>query len=945
MDGSQNTPTQVNEDRSYADTEAEEVYDSLPSSLTRSHPQETGTGDRTLQPDDTGAVNFGNFSELPRPSSQVSEDGGFENARGDWRNPDQTSQQLSNPMYTPFRPQAAAFETPALPKNPFAAAKDFSVPLGGTQMFGQTQFSSAIKQITPGSSRPSPNVLMSNISPNVAETSPLKNRANVSSPTDIRTSSPQRLDEVPPTVRRNSLERIEEETASASRSTENEIVPESPTNKAPRSSGNRQPLAHYETLKRSQERKFHGEPDDQIVASDSDSDSAVKGMERRKKAERKRAKAAMEMQKVVFTPVSQRNPPERPARKRRKTDEAEAIVQASSGMRGGQSSSENGNALVADSQRAATFPLLDEADISTQGDDIETALQEGIVANSNDQAVTEPEAVNDEVIEERILATSPVPGASGRRLSEPELPSLETGTSRAINSSNDARETSSLPPPRRNPPATHRTSTRQQRRRTVVSSPVSDGTMVQTPREVPQTLVKSKSRSSQLDLTVNTEYHDRPAGKEMPPPKSSAPMTTRSRSRADNSPLTPRAKPPSEAPTTSSSGGELSSAPSSLATTPGTRESLRSKQIESVAETSPIETDSPRKRTSKADAASISPRLSSRNLRASRRVRYGSESTDELYPSSAGVLEQSVMNPKSSHRFIRQSMGQTHRGPQLFQGMAFSLTFQADVRSQERTKLETKISQAGGYILPEGFEPLFEPSAIMDATSPVFDDDEPLKLRKPYADTGFTALITDGHSRKAKYMQALALGLPCIAHQWISACIDSGSLVDWEHYLLCSGNSAVLGNAIRSRTLTPYPAAEAGLADVVNNRAKLLLGQRVLVVVDSKKGRNSAKRPYIFLAQALGPTVSRVFTTKQATEALVKHAEEGRPFDWLYVDEGMGTVESVLSGDADTNSKKRKRSVGKTKQPAVGDIRVLNDELVIQSLILGRIVQDNEMLF
>jgi hypothetical protein len=277
--------------------------------------------------------------------------------------------------------------------------------------------------------------------------------------------------------------------------------------------------------------------------------------------------------------------------------------------------------------------------------------------------------------------------------------------------------------------------------------------------------------------------------------------------------------------------------------------------------------------------------------------------------------------------------------------MAFGLSLQTDMKIQDRTKLESKITQAGGHILQEGFEPLFEPAAIMDTTSPVFDDDEPLKLKKAYADTGFTALIADSHSRKAKYMQALALGLPCIAHQWISACVDSGSLVDWTHYLLCSGNSAVLGNAIRSRNLTPYPAADAGLADIVNNRAKLLDGQRVLVVVDSKKGRSTAKHPYIFLTQALGPIVSRVFTTKQATEALVKHAEDGHPFDWLYVDQGTGTVESVLSGNADSNSKKRKRSVGKTKHPVIGDIRVLNDELVIQSLILGRIVQDKEMVF
>lgn len=953
MDELEESPTQVNEDRSYdADGMAEGLYDSIPSSLSRSHVHDAGTEDRTLQPDDTGAVNFGNMSELPRPSSQVSEDGGFENTRGTWRVPEHTSQQFSS-VYTPFKPRNVAFETPALPKNPFAAAKDTGVPLGGTQLFGQTQFSSAMKQISPGSSRPSPHIL-ANLSPQVAETSPLKNRANVSSPTDIRTSSPSRLDDIPTTtLRRKSLIRIEEETPSASRSTGNDVVPESPTNKAPKSSGGRQPLTRYVPMKKSQEQRYHVEPVYQVVASDSESDSAVKSLERRKMAEKKRAQAVKEMESVSFAPVPRPNSRDRPVSKRRKTDDGFSTAVKSSAPMGSlpRPKSEEVDVFVADSQRRTSSRQL-EVEIPTQQND-EAELQKDM---GNIQPSAEVEEPNQEVTEERILATSPITGNAVRRQSEPEVLSLETSVSKVADSPNENGATSSLPPPRQTPLATYHTKSRPQRRKTIISSPATDSSTVQEPTKRLASSSRLKHPSSPLKPLETAGAMHTPSGGELHkivtpsdseplpslPALSAGQMMTRSKGKT-RSPLTPLTYQHSEEYAASSSTAPLSPAPPSSAdTTPQTRGSTRSARTDSVAETSPVAGASLQKRLSTA-----APNLSSRSLRATRRtVRYDSESTDELHPSSsASVLERSVLNPKGGHRYIKQTMGTTQRGPRLFEGMAFALSFQ-DMKPQERTKLEAKIVQAGGLILLDGFEPLFEPSAIMETASSVFDDDEPLKLKRSSTGMGFTALVADWHSRKAKYMQALALGLPCIAHQWITACLENGSIVDWEYYLLCSGSSAVLGNALRSRSLPSYPATDATLADVVASRRKLLQGQRILAVVDSKKGRNTAKWPYIFLAQALGPSMSRVFTTKQATEALIRNAKSKTPFDWLYVDQGTGTLESVLTGVVDSQAKKRKRSSGAAGQTATsGYVRVLNDELLIQSLILGRIVQDGEMSF
>ena len=53
------------------------------------------------------------------------------------------------------------------------------------------------------------------------------------------------------------------------------------------------------------------------------------------------------------------------------------------------------------------------------------------------------------------------------------------------------------------------------------------------------------------------------------------------------------------------------------------------------------------------------------------------------------------------------------------------------------------------------------------------DDDESELLRlKPWArNMGFTALIADCASRRAKYMQALALDLPCVHFRWVADCV------------------------------------------------------------------------------------------------------------------------------------------------------------------------------
>ncbi|KAF7549222.1 hypothetical protein G7046_g8419 [Stylonectria norvegica] len=977
MDFSQQTPTQVNSDRDYS-----EYIDLVPSSPIHEHTQTT-SNERTLQHNDTGAVDFG-LSELARPSSQISEDAGFENTRGDWRVPDGTSQQHSSNAYTPHRRHGAAFETPALPRNPFATTKTtIAAPLAGSQLFGQTQFSSAIKKISPTSSRPSPNIFHHSISPNIAETSPLKNRANVSSPTDIRTSSPQRLHEVLDTSSRGRDAELGEEakTPLNSRSTGVDVIPESPPSSgrtprapAPRSSGNNGPLAHYEPMKKSQERKTNGESLVLNLELDSDDDDAVRRMERRKQVDRRRAKAAEEMERVSFLPKARQDSSDPPRRKRRRvmSDVTTNAIRNEFDL----SKAESIPPIVGDSQKGLvpsneTLPetLSVQSTKATPGDSADATEE----VDREGDITMEVDLARAHVEEEMIPATSPVPSLpltatpDEPPVEEPELPSLIMEEEEPGSSLTKESEPSSLPLVRRKNAKTYGRASRQRRLKPFPSSSYSDivsgegaskSDRVSSPlRETVAVPAYQEQSAEGVPSQGKPDEHGQdstPQGSRASPrssrPELPPPMTTRSR-RNEASPTTPLIT-RSHGPLipTSSSLSILSTTPNlSAKTTPGTQASPVSERPESVNLPSPGGGKGLRKRATRSGAKSESPQPVTRAARMARRAPHlGSDSTDELHHSpSASALEKSMVHSKASRSF-RQSLAPALRTCRLFEGMVFAISFQNRVKPLERTKLETKITQAGGTILGEGFQEMFEHSPIMSTANPVIDQEDALQLTKTSAQCGFTALIADSHSRKAKYMQALALGLPCLAHQWITACLTRAAIVDWQPYVLCAGASAVLGNAIRSRTLPAYSAADARLAEVIDQRPRLLDGQRVLVVVDSRKARSEAKEPYIFLATVLGPSISRVFSTQQAREALLRHQEAGSPFDWLYIDKGTGTVEAVLTPPATVpagGAKKRRRTAAAQPEPTMGNIRVLDDELVIQSLILGRMVEEDEMVF
>ncbi|KAG6002199.1 hypothetical protein E4U21_003330 [Claviceps maximensis] len=937
MDSSQQTPTQINEDRDY-----ETFCGPLSSSPGDCTPLTSNGEARTLDLDETGAVNFGSLSEFPRPSSQVSEDGGFEKSRGQWRLPADST--------TPHKPhdELTALETPALSlsKNPFGTkSTDGSVPFQGTQLFGQTQMlSSAMKLATPTSSRPSPAVVF-----NMVETSPLKNRTNVSSPTDIQTSSPTRLAKTSqPVLKNKDLFITTEQIAVPLRSEKDDSIPESPTTS--KLAVGYQPMAYYEPMKHSQERKGSGEQlqKSDHHANDSD-DETFQMLERKRRVERKRAAAAKEMDKVSFVRTRSKpsSPPLGRPGKKRKTGASADCAQNNERRANGMAP-----ACVRDSQKSVSQSSELPSMRSNKAKPVPVPVPDSELEKAEEALPHDRPALTTQNLEPRTIvhdevipATSPLRSSSVVTLrdtpsaSEPQLPMLrrnETEREAESEDSADSADSSSLPPTRQRPCRTYgRRGRARQTRLALVSTADdtdSDGGIVSHDLELPATQLPDEN--DQVAETKVTEHAEQTEDTvKLPSVSKSSHLDPPRRASTRSSPRSSRV-PHHRAVVKSSSLTNLSGTPDpSFKTTPGTdRISVASARRDSInLISSERSARTLRRGTTQHTATPESPQPLTKAMRLSRRsLRLESDPTDELHRSPS----------RSSRSFRPTSLSLAHRGRRVFEGMVFALSFSGN--QSQRSKLEVKITQAGGFIVHEGFQELFEPSSVLHVNSALEESHDELTLGRANLDCGFAAVIADSHSRKAKYMQALALGLPCLAPQWANMCLRKGEIVDWMPYLLCAGQSQVLGNAIRSRTLSPYDALNAKLADVLEERNKLLHGERLLIIMDHKRLRKETKQQYLFLTLALGPSfIHRVSTVQEAGSVIRQAEQSGSPIGWVYMDSSTGTIESVLAAAAQATGKRKRKSV--VAESVRQTLNVLTDELMIQSLILGRMVEEDEM--
>lgn len=134
-------------------------------------------------------------------------------------------------------------------------------------------------------------------------------------------------------------------------------------------------------------------------------------------------------------------------------------------------------------------------------------------------------------------------------------------------------------------------------------------------------------------------------------------------------------------------------------------------------------------------------------------------------------------------------LGQIYEG--IFSGCIFSVT-----SSKGRAQGTQSITSNGGVVLKDGLDELFR----MDG------DTGPIHWRQSIAKGyKFAAVIATESMRTRKYLQALALGWPCLSWQYIQDCLSDPEVVnDWEHYLLSAGSSSVLGEVQMSLNLSQF---------------------------------------------------------------------------------------------------------------------------------------------
>ncbi|KAK4177623.1 putative DNA repair protein [Triangularia setosa] len=780
-------------------------------------------------------------------------------------------------------------ETPAPPQNPFRHSRSQLLP--PSQLFQSTQFSSAVKVASPTSSRPSPAEFPHPaLLADPATSSPLKNRGLRSSSVLSPPSSPQVL----PGTRSSSPEN-RPSSPLQNPLTEKAVVPASSHSELlPRRKTASEPMAAYEPMSKSQERRGSLEVRSDLPVREEDDDDELL---RRRRANNRKKAGLQSLNAISIV---------RPAKK---TADVEVPLTSSEKQK------TQADAYIAQCHRTGTPDVAPDEE-----ETIKDSQDKNLPSGPKQSPISDDDSTQSDNgdLPEPVVDLTPIP--------EPKLPAAPS-----------RRSGNHVEPP----------------------------ALVIATSRIPAT---SPPRARLEVCEAEQPIHQPPAPVPEPAVSHSTPPALSTRSTRAN---------PGPRPVSSSDLSSIASTPAISTVSNRASVSERSPLETSVADNSSPAATKTRRKSAREKVAR--PKVSTESLRHSTRLesRRGSSSTDELARalSMTPAFDQSLRvsrlfttsASRSTSRPGRLSTKSPIRQPisKIFDGMAFAISFQSKKpcetndqyksRMEFSTALEKRITQAGGKVLANGFDELFEPFELSSGKSvtstPVASPGKgqvssEIQLTTAGYATGFTALIADGHSRKVKYMQALALGLPCIAPRWVTMCLDKEELVDWSPFLLCAGQSAFLGDAIRSRSLTPYDPATARLAEVVGQRTKLLQGSRILAVV--KKSVESKKMAYVFLARVLGASLTRAYSVDEAKVAVKAAEEAGQPFDWVYVD-GKSAEQALFStGSTTGGTKKRKRASmpargTENNEPPLKKIRTLDDELVIQSLILGRLIEEGEM--
>lgn len=216
----------------------------------------------------------------------------------------------------------------------------------------------------------------------------------------------------------------------------------------------------------------------------------------------------------------------------------------------------------------------------------------------------------------------------------------------------------------------------------------------------------------------------------------------------------------------------------------------------------------------------------------------------------------------------------------IFSGIAFSVTIHAN-NASSRKRIEKRIRSNGGLLLESGPEELFEDSAFSDDY-----DIGPLKLKPSALDLTATVVIADGHSRRAKYLQALSLQIPCLHYTFIDACLAKKKVLDYRPYLLASGEGKLDDMSVllsMSCSHVPSLTHSHGVSHIVATRRKPLLDKNIIFVVGADETTREKRAIHLFLAWAMGCNDRTECGTLEEAHRLMTRPVDDKRWDLISV--------------------------------------------------------------
>ncbi|EWC47426.1 hypothetical protein DRE_00394 [Drechslerella stenobrocha 248] len=250
----------------------------------------------------------------------------------------------------------------------------------------------------------------------------------------------------------------------------------------------------------------------------------------------------------------------------------------------------------------------------------------------------------------------------------------------------------------------------------------------------------------------------------------------------------------------------------------------------------------------------------------------------------------------------------------IFVGMRFTISLTGEY-VQERDSLKSMLEDHGGLVLEGGFDELFQP-VNSDATE--------LVQRQGLEEIGFTAVISDRARTTSKFLQALALGIPCLAIKWVLDSVKEKKALAWQHYLLPAGESQYLEGVVKSRVIEWIDISSATFATMFSRRINLM--EDVNIIIHRGTGRTKGQSQiYTFLILAMGPAHVHHATSVEEINKLLKAKSPVTRWHFVFSRE----------------DKKKFYLKGKVRDHmSSAPVKIVGDEWLKQSLIFGKLLDE-----